>query len=63
MKNLSFDELAAIDAGKDNFATDAGQFLGGVSGWIRANVGLYLLLGPGIGGLAAINAGLAEAQR
>ncbi len=39
------------------------QFVGGASGWIRANMGLYLLLGPGVGGIVAGVVGLNEANR
>lgn len=64
MQTLSEDQLHQVIGGAgDSMAKDLGQFFGGVAGWIRANPGLYFLLGPGFGGLAAAGAGFNEAGR
>lgn len=62
MYTIEEKELDCILGGSDSYARDAGQVVGGATGWVRANTGMYVLLGPGIGGLVALVAGLLEAQ-
>lgn len=62
MQTMTEIQLDGICGGGDSLGKDIGQFLGGSVGWAQANFGLYLLLGPGIGGLAAFNAGLRNAS-
>lgn len=62
MKTINDHQLDEIVGGGDSFAKDLGQFIGGATGWIEANLTTYLFLGPGIGGLAAINAGVRNAE-
>lgn len=61
MKTMTDAQLNEIHGGGDTLAKDIGQFVGGVTGWLQANTSTYLLLGPGFGGLAALNAGLRNA--
>ena len=61
MKTLTPVELETVAGGADSFATDAGQFFGAMAGWVRANLGLYTFLGPGVGGAVAIVTGLEAA--
>ncbi len=64
MQTLTTDQLEVITGGAgDSLARDLGQFLGGASGWIRANLGTYFILGPAIGGLVATGMGMKEAAR
>lgn len=63
MQLLEEKDLDQIMAGGDSFAADAGQLLGGGVGWIRAHPVAYFLLGPGIGGIAAMYVGFTEAAR
>jgi len=63
MHSLNSLELESTVGGGDTFAKDAGQFLGGATGWVVGNPVAYAILGPGIGGLVAVINGLQEAQR
>lgn len=62
MQPMTEIQLSEINGGGDSLAKDLGQFFGGTSGWIQANGGAYMLLGPGIGGLFATYAGLKNAS-
>lgn len=62
MKTMTESQLGEVLGGGDNIQKDLGQFLGGANGWIQGNMAVYLLLGPGIGGIAAALAGLKEAS-
>jgi hypothetical protein len=61
MNTMTDTQLGEVVGGADNIQQDLGQFLGGTVGWFRANTVLYLLLGPGIGGIAASITGVREA--
>ena len=61
MKTMTETQLGEVLGGGDTIQKDIGQFLGGANGWIQGNMVAYLLLGPGIGGIAATIAGLQEA--
>lgn len=61
MKTLTPHELELVSGGSDSFAYDAGQFFGGMVGWVRGNLATYVFLGPGIGGAIAIATGVGEA--
>lgn len=61
MKTLEQSDLEEVVGGMDSLAKDIGQLVGGATGWIRANTATYFLLGPGIGGIAALIAGCGEA--
>jgi hypothetical protein len=61
MKTMTEAQLNETSGGGDSLAKDIGQFVGGMAGWFEANTSTYFLLGPGIGGLAAIQAGLRNA--
>jgi len=63
MQALTENQLYAVSGGGDSLAMDLGQFAGGTAGWIRANSGWYLLLGPGVGMIAAAIVGLNEASQ
>lgn len=45
----------------DSFARDAGQFVGGATGWAQSNPFTYFVLGPGIGGFVGMYYGLSAA--
>lgn len=61
MKTMTDSQLSNLTGGGDSLQKDLGQFVGGMSGWLRANTATYLMLGPGFGAYAAIVAGLKEA--
>jgi hypothetical protein len=61
MKTMTELQLGEVLGGGDTIQRDIGQFIGGANGWIQGNMAAYLLLGPGIGGIAAAVAGLKEA--
>jgi hypothetical protein len=61
MQTIEHSELEQVVGGVDSLAKDIGQLLGGATGWIRANPATYFLLGPGVGGIAALIAGCGEA--
>jgi hypothetical protein len=62
MQNMTETQLSETLGGGDSLAKDIGQLVGGTAGWLQANYLTYLILGPGIGGLAAISAGLKDAS-
>lgn len=63
MNTMTETQLRETFGGGDTLAKDIGQFVGGVAGWLQSNYLAYVILGPGLGGLAAVGAGLSEASR
>lgn len=61
MQIMLDNQLEVVCGGAETIQKDLGQFVGGATGWTRANPALYLLLGPGIGGLVAGLVGFREA--
>jgi len=62
MNMMTETQLEEVLGGGDSLAKDIGQFVGGIGGWMQANYLTYLLLGPGVGGVAAVTAGLRDAE-
>jgi hypothetical protein len=60
MKTMTESQLGEVAGGADSIQNDLGEFAGGVSGWMRSNPVAWVLLGPGIGGLAAVWTGVKE---